>query len=109
MPKQRSASPEWNRIHANRAGTGTSLPTFAQTDTLPPCHRHAIRKHPPLQDESYSPAYPSSRSWRSASPRSRTNGREVAFEVFAEGYLVNQRKQDVSNVWPLAAAPIDLL
>ena len=32
-----------------------------------------------------------------------------AFEVFAEGYLATQRKHDVANVWPLAAAPIDLL
>ena len=40
-------------------------------------------------------------------PDERTRG--DAFEVFAEGYIVTQRKHDVAKVWPLAAAPIDLL
>src|SRR5712671_2113887 len=32
-----------------------------------------------------------------------------AFEVFAEACLATQRKHDAAQVWPLSAAPLDLL
>ena len=32
-----------------------------------------------------------------------------AFEVFAEAYLATQRKHDATEVWPLSAAPLDIL
>ena len=32
-----------------------------------------------------------------------------AFEVFAEAYLATQRKHDAAQIWPLKAAPLELL
>jgi len=32
-----------------------------------------------------------------------------AFEVFSEAYLATQRKHDAAQIWPLPAAPLDLL
>jgi superfamily II DNA or RNA helicase len=36
-------------------------------------------------------------------------GKGDAFEVFAEAYLVTQRRHEIGHVWPLDAAPMDLL
>jgi superfamily II DNA or RNA helicase len=36
-------------------------------------------------------------------------GKGDAFEVFAEAYLATQRKHDAHQVWPLNAAPLDVL
>ncbi len=36
-------------------------------------------------------------------------GKGDAFEVFAEAYLATQRKHEIGQVWPLDAAPMDLL
>ena len=36
-------------------------------------------------------------------------GKGDAFEVFAEAYLATQRRHEIDQVWPLDAAPMDLL
>jgi superfamily II DNA or RNA helicase len=36
-------------------------------------------------------------------------GKGDAFEVFAEAYLATQRRHEIGQVWPLDAAPMDLL
>jgi superfamily II DNA or RNA helicase len=36
-------------------------------------------------------------------------GKGDAFEVFAEAYLATQRRHEIGKVWPLDAAPMDLL
>jgi len=40
---------------------------------------------------------------------SENKGKGDAFEVFAEAYLATQRKHEIGKVWPLDAAPMDLL
>ena len=40
-------------------------------------------------------------------PDDQTKG--DAFEVFAEAYLATQRKHDAVQIWPLKAAPLDVL
>jgi hypothetical protein len=43
----------------------------------------------------------------SALPTEKDRG--DAFEVFAEAYLATQRKHDAAQIWPLPAAPLELL
>ena len=43
----------------------------------------------------------------SALPTEKDRG--DAFEVFAEAYLATQRKHDAAQIWPLCAAPLELL